>query len=246
MPYRPGAGRLDQVRAGQHAQQPAGLRHGGAGERRGGVRVEVGAGVQAEQPERPGGVGVQVPVGPGEHGPHRGARVPAGVQQVQPAAAGRPARRPARPAGRPGGRRRARRPPAAPAAAAQHCSASSAAAPGSASARGADQRPQQRDRLLQRQQVQVQARGAVPGDQPGQRVPAGHHHHAGRGAGQQRPDLLGRSGVVQHDQHPPAGQQAAVPGGPLVRLRRDVLAGHAQRAQEPGQRVAAGIGWPGS
>ena len=44
-------------------------------------------------------------------------------------------------------------------------------------------------------------------------------------------------GVVQHDQHPPPGQQAPVPGRPLVGPGRDVRAGHAQGAQEPGQRV---------
>ena len=42
------------------------------------------AGVQPEQPECSGGVGVQVLVGPGEHGAYRGARVTAGLQQVQP------------------------------------------------------------------------------------------------------------------------------------------------------------------
>ena len=47
MPYRPGLGGLDQVRAGQHVQHAAACLQRGAGERGDRVRVEVGAGVQA-------------------------------------------------------------------------------------------------------------------------------------------------------------------------------------------------------
>ena len=42
------SGGLDQVRAGQHVERPAGLRYGRAGEGRGGVGLDVGAGVQAQ------------------------------------------------------------------------------------------------------------------------------------------------------------------------------------------------------
>ena len=56
----------------------------GAG-RLGGGRADVGAGVQAQQPEQPGGGGVEVAVGGGEHGADVGGAVP-GVQRVEPAA----------------------------------------------------------------------------------------------------------------------------------------------------------------
>jgi hypothetical protein len=82
VPARPGG--LDQVRAGEQIKHRAGPFHRGGRERGGGVPLEAGAGVQAQQPERAGGTGVQVLVGPGEHRPHRGARIPARAQQVQP------------------------------------------------------------------------------------------------------------------------------------------------------------------
>ena len=50
--------------------------------------------------------------------------------------------------------------------------------------------------------------------QPGQRRPAGHHHQAPSAAGQQRPHLGCVRRVVQHDQHPPPGQHAAVRPAP--------------------------------
>ena len=243
MPYRPGsAGWIRCARASTSSSWRA-CRSGGAGQRGGRVGVEVGAGMQAEQPERPGGVGVQVPVGPGEHRPHRGARVPAGLQQVQPLLlvgqlAGQVGQRHGRAGGgQLGGHPQRQRQPAAL----------------GGQLRGrvrfgvhpcADQRPQQADRVRRRQQVQVQAGGAVPGHQPGQRIAAGHHHRAGRAAGQQRPDLLRRSGVVQHDQHPPAGQQAAVPGGALV-LSRPGCPGRARPGRagtRPARRRRASAG----
>jgi hypothetical protein len=95
-----------------------------------------------------------------------------------------------------------------------------------------DQRPQQRYRVGAGQRVQSQPGRAVPGRQPGQRIAAGDQHRAAGGAGQQRPDLVGGAGVVGDDQDPFAGQQAAVPGGALVGLGRDVGARHAQRSQE--------------
>lgn len=79
-------GGLDQMRPGQHVQRPASLRHGRPGEGRGRVRLDVRAGMQAEQPEGLGVPGGEVASGPGEYGPHLRAGVPAGRQQVQPGA----------------------------------------------------------------------------------------------------------------------------------------------------------------
>lgn len=50
-------------------------------------------------------------------------------------------------------------------------------------------------------------------------------------------DLFDTAGVVQHHQHPPPGQHTAVGGGALVHVQGNVLTGHTQRAEEPGQRV---------
>ena len=47
--------------------------------------VQVPAGMRAHQPERAGRVGVELPVGPGEHRPDPGARIPARIHQLQPA-----------------------------------------------------------------------------------------------------------------------------------------------------------------
>jgi hypothetical protein len=82
VPARPAG--LDQVRAGQLVKHVAGPLKGGAGERGRRIAVKIGAGMQAQQPEPAGGAGVQGQVRPGKHGPHGGARVPAGGQQVQP------------------------------------------------------------------------------------------------------------------------------------------------------------------
>jgi hypothetical protein len=103
--------------------------------------------------------------------------------------------------------------------------------------RGAQQRPQQGAGVGQRQRLQHQPAGAVPDDQAGQRVPAGHHNQAGRAAGQQRADLLDRGRVVEQDQHPPPGGLGPVPGGPVVHVVGDVRRPDAQRGQEPGQRL---------
>jgi hypothetical protein len=161
---RPGG--LDQVRAVQLAKPAPGLRQAGPGERCGGVGVEVGPGVQAQQPERPGGTAVQVPVGPGEHRPHGGARIPAGIEQVQPLLL----------IGQPGGQLGERYGRAAHGELGGYPQGQRQAAALSRQRGGrvrliidppADQRPQQANRVLQRQQVQVQAGRPVPGDQPG-------------------------------------------------------------------------------
>ncbi len=245
MPYRPGvAGWIRCARASMSSAPPA-CGDGGAGERGGGVAVEVGTGVQAKQPERAGGAGVQVPVGPGEHGPDRGARDPRRRRAGPAACAGRPARRPGRPAGRPGGRRRVRRRPAAPAAAGSTGRPASAAAPGvrrppgrrsapaaglTASASGS--RSRSRRAAPSRATSPASASRLVTSTaQPG--VPGS----SGRTCSTDR-------GVVQHDQHPLAGQQAAVPGGALV-LPRPGCPGRARRGRagtRPARRRPAPAG----
>ena len=82
IPARPGL--LDQVRPDEQVQHRAGLPGGGAGERGDRVTVEVGAGLQAQQPERQGRHRVQVLVRPREHCPHPGSRISVSSQQVKP------------------------------------------------------------------------------------------------------------------------------------------------------------------
>ena len=72
-----------QVRAGQLAQQPAGLRLACSGEAGDGWGRYVGAGVQAQQSEHARRSGAELVVGPGEYCADAGRRV-AGIQGVQP------------------------------------------------------------------------------------------------------------------------------------------------------------------
>lgn len=53
--------------------------------------------------------------------------------------------------------------------------------------------------------IQGEPAGAVAGDQPAEPVAAGDQHQTAWAGGQQRADLLGVAGIVQHDQHPPVG-----------------------------------------
>ncbi len=99
----------------------------------------------------------------------------------------------------------------------------------------ADDRGEQRPRLGGREYLQVQQQRA---GQAGQRAARGDDDRATLGARQQRPDLGGVAGVVQHDQHPPPGHLGAVARRPLGVVGRDGRVGHAQRPQEPGQRLA--------
>ncbi len=224
------------MRASERDQRAAGLLDRGAGERGGGVGLEGRARMQAEQPERARGSVIEVPVGPGEDASDLGARVAVGVEQVkQPAGVGqlfcengqgrahpggdqlgRDSKREREPRALPGERRHGRRLCLSPI---------------------ADQRPQQRDRVAERQQFQVKALRPVAGDEPGKRGPAGHQRHAPGGCREQRPDLFGVPRIVEQDQHPPAREQAPVTGGALGQVLRDVLPVHAERAQEAGQRV---------
>ena len=59
-------------------------------------------------------------------------------------------------------------------------------------------------------------------------------------ARQQRADLLGVAGVVEHHEHPPAGQHAAVQRGLRVEVGRDPLTGHAERLQQSPRIASAG------
>jgi hypothetical protein len=77
----------------------------------------------------------------------------------------------------------------------------------------------------------------MPGHQAGEAVPAGDEHEALGRTGQEQPYLVRRVRVVQQDQHPPAGHEGAVPGGPLGEVVGDVLPGGAERPQEGGQHV---------
>ena len=60
----------DQVRADKFAQQAASRRFSYCGEAGGGGDADVGAGMQAQQPEQLRRRGAELLVGPGEHRPH--------------------------------------------------------------------------------------------------------------------------------------------------------------------------------
>ncbi len=105
-------------------------------------------------------------------------------------------------------------------------------------------------RLLGGQHGQHARPGVVGGDQPAQVVAAGHDHQAPRRTGQQRPDVRGVAGVVQHQQHPPVGEQRAVQRDLRLVVARHVARGHAERVEEPAHGVggvqhrAAGVETP--
>lgn len=78
---------------------------------------------------------------------------------------------------------------------------------------------QQFPRLGLVQDVEVHGERAVCGHQPVEPVAAGGQHRAGRAARQERDDLPGVAGVVEHDEHPPAGGQGPGTGPPVPRGR---------------------------
>jgi hypothetical protein len=96
---------------------------------------------------------------------------------------------------------------------------------------------QQRDRLRGAERGERAEVRVVQAHHP---VPAGDQHQAAGGAGQQRLHLGRVRRVVQHDQHPASGEPGAVERGPLVRVGRDRLRGHAERAQQVVQRLLGG------
>ena len=206
------------------------------GQRRGRLDGDVRPGDQAEQPEDPPGVGVQRPVRQVEGPPYPGLLVAVDVQRGE-----RGRRRAAR--------RRSRR-----------CSATGGGEVGGGHPQrqrqvGADpgqlgrrrrlgrhpirpeDRGQQGVRLVRAEHVEGQAVGAVAGEQAGQPVPAGDQHQAAGAARQQRADLVGVDGVVQHHQHPPVGQQRPVPAGRRLHVDRDLFGRLAERTQQVRQRL---------
>ena len=60
------------------------------------------------------------------------------------------------------------------------------------------------------EQVQGKRAGTFRGDQAHEVVAAGHDGQAPWRTRQQRPDLLGVSGIVEHDQHSAPGELAAI------------------------------------
>ena len=93
---------------------------------------------------------------------------------------------------------------------------------------------EQLQRLVVVEHVQIDQLGA---GQVGHPAPRRDQHRGRRGARQQRPDLRRVARVVQHHQHPAAGQRGPVPGRALVLVHRDVPAVHPEVTQEPGQHV---------
>jgi len=93
---------------------------------------------------------------------------------------------------------------------------------------------EQGDRVPQRKHVERHRAGLVEADEA---PPAGHQHQAARGARQQRRHLRLARRVVQQDQHPAPGDPAAVERGAVVRVVRDVLAGHPERPEHAVERV---------
>jgi hypothetical protein len=73
--------------------------------------------------------------------------------------------------------------------------------------------------------------------QSGQRPPAGHQHQAARAARQQRRGLPAAGRVVQHQQHPPARQQAAVQRGLRLGIGGQQIRGQPERTEQPGQQA---------
>ncbi|GAA1396809.1 hypothetical protein GCM10009639_33360 [Kitasatospora putterlickiae] len=227
---------LHQVGVGQARQQRGRRGRGRVGQRGGAVRAEVRAGHQAEQPEHPLGRGRERAVGEVEGGPYRRAPVAFDVQPAEhvaarqlgavvgdPGAAGDQVG-----AGDPDGQRQAAAEP-------DELAGRLLLGRDPALADGAGQQPAG---LLRAEHVQAELAGAVAGDQPGEPAAAGDQHGAARGARDQRPDLFGVASVVQHDQHPLAGEQRAVQRGGLVLVRGQPLGPDAQRAEEAGEHVA--------
>ena len=180
-------------------------------------RRKSGAGREAEQPEQPPRGRGQCAVGQVERGPdggllvalHRAARRPGCSARSRATYSAIGSVRPARAGWRPRS--------AAPAAAGRTAAASvgrrrrlGASRARRRSASAAAPRPRRRRARRGRcggRRPGRPGRRAGPGWSPGRRT---------RRAGQQRAHLLGAAGVVQHHQHPPAGQQGAVQAGRLV------------------------------
>jgi hypothetical protein len=207
---------LEQVRAGQRLQQPPRLSLASGGQRGGAWDADVRPGGQGGQPEHPLRVGRLRPVGPREHGSHRCAGIIGASQHVQPVVGGRElgdqgSQRLARPCGGAvgGDPQRQRQEPTA------RRDVGDRRQLGVGAAR-AEYAAQQRDGLPRRKRFQADPDRAVACGQPRQPVAAGHDHGAAGRCGQQRPDLPGGDGVVEHDEDPLAVQQRPVHRSGLV------------------------------
>lgn len=100
--------------------------------------------------------------------------------------------------------------------------------------RRADAAFEQGERGLHREDVEVEQ--VRPG-QRGQAGPAGHQDRAAGTSGQQRPYLPLVNGVVEDDQQPPVGQEAAEHRHPLVGVLGNRHPGHPESAQEGAEHV---------
>ena len=230
--YRPGVGFVQQVGVEELVEQPAGVGQGGVEQGGGGVRVDVGAGVQAQQSVGALQVGAQVLVGQVQGG---GDAALPGLQLAQPVLlVAQPLHQmqqaPGGVGSQPGGRDADRqRQPATQLDKLRHQVGWLVAE--SALADGLDE---QAGCVRSGQGVQRQRVGVV---EPGQPAPAGDQHQAARTAGQQRRHLGFGGGVVQQDQHLPVGEPGAVQRGPIIQAGRDLWPGNAERAQQVVERV---------
>ncbi len=211
------------------------------GERRRGTGADVRAGVQADQPEHPGGVGGQVAVGPGEDRLDR-HRVVGGERREAQLLGGEFLHQQADRVVRVGGhalRRDAQRQRQMAAAAGQR--ADRVRLGGGALL--ADDLAQQRGRLLLGHGAERDSPVALDGE-AAEPLAAGHHDAATRRRGQQRLQLRGVGGVVEHDQDPPVGEDRAVELGAGLEPGGDDVDLHAERGEELLQHLVddAGLG----
>ena len=226
---------MDQVRPSERPQPATRGRKVGPGQRRQRVPVEVVSREHPAPPERLRQLRTQVPVRPGEPHPDRGGRFPGRVQQVESLAVvgqlggecgqtrlgaglaqlGHQPQRQRQPGTVVGQGNSRRRLPGHPL---------------------SQQQAQQVERLRLGERPECDPPRPLSGDQPGQRVPAGHHGEAATPGRQQRPDLRGVPGVVEHYQGPPVGEDGAVAGDPFVHGGWNVRTCHAQAPQQSGQR----------
>jgi len=92
--------------------------------------------------------------------------------------------------------------------------------------------PDQPGRVGRRQRAQREHGGALVDGQAVQPAAAGDQREVRADAGQQRADLPAAGRVVQHQQHPPTGDQRPEPRGALVDGVRQGGVGRAEGAQQ--------------
>ena len=226
----------EQVRADQFGQQfaSAGRRYPGQARQR--RQCDIRPRMQAEKPEEAGRLSAQRPVGPGEHRPCLGGGIPAveGVQAVVgicQLGGERGQREVGLRTGTGGHDGKCQWQPGAVGDDRVHRGGFGGHAGGIETA------GQQFAGLDRAEQVDGQQTGAFGRGQAGEPVPAGDQRQATRCAGQQRADLLGIPGVVQHDKYPAAAQQAAVQAGLCLQTGRDAGRRHPEGVQKPPHRL---------